>query len=527
MTAADLQKSKKMSFRNKTNPPKVCKCLPKIPFEVLIGCFQESERVSFQSASSFYSNAFGQGRRNTFSGKSCLYRTVDLRTKFEEYLYDNLPIFDSEVICQKLQFLDIFCESMKIKGKPLYHIRDVFSLCNTYLYELIKGIEQDGSVIIHNNSLEYSFLKQFSCVVSENEELLPVFSSHEYLKSWFSKKQKELLEWKVDETFQHTTEEYQDDQLGILITMFVNQMHGHFLYFQEKNSKYCKKWMQENITELPKHLFECLKSAAEKTQKYRDHLAYSHNDGFSIPKIIDADFEIIHHLSNLRSSSWKMLSISKLNEILSFSSTENFTSCPKGKIHKFVYYEPYNILQLTKAMLSYKYDRPSEFYKLGECQEYQKLDVNNSSKKYSTVVMPVSLQLNSILPKRQTTSIFATKAKFINTELVETTFLYKSCNSDTKNPYLTLGGFILQKDDTNRTRIIDSKMYHFGGILQTDFALSLFVAKSRKELKPRVEWMMEKVREKGFVLDEEKELVWRTFCEYCREYFKVDPNELE
>src|SRR3989338_7230017 len=120
----------------------------------------------------------------------------------------------------------------------------------------------------------------------------------------------------------------------------------------------------------------------------------------------------------------------KLNETLSFCSTENFSSDQIAKTHKYIYYEPYNILQLTKAMLSYKYDHKDDMYKLGEPRDYQKLDITNSSKKYSTVVQPVIFQPKESLQKRQTISVFATKGKLINGELVESVFIYKTCNTD-------------------------------------------------------------------------------------------------
>ncbi|EFC36450.1 predicted protein [Naegleria gruberi] len=505
-----------------------------IPLEAVIGYTNLLSKENRNSLSSFRShdsaNSSKSKTTNTTTNLSSnlpidIAPLDELRCKFENHISSGELKNCATLNLQKLQFLDRFYDSKR--KKPIKFERKIFySKLNSFIFELIQDSNCQG-LIIQNTAVENGFLLQFDMIQSENEGMIPLFSEHAYIRNWFSKQQ---ANYKLFMEGKDIAQEIDIDngQLGLIVNMFYSDLKEFFFYFQKHETKYCKNWIEDNILTLPKFLLVDLKAKQDKIAKYRDLLVYKEED-MNNRIVLDSDFEFIYHLAE-HTSDWKLSKHSKLGSCHVYSSKENYTTVTGTKIQKYVHTVNMSIEKCTKAFFSY--DAKDLMIIFGDYRDYKELDNSNSLKKYSSVVRSCTVDFGRFFSKRYLETVFATKGKFVGSELVEAVYLFKTCDiannqKEQKNRCMTIGGAILQKCGANSTRFTDIKMFNVGGILQKDFIINnIGIKLYMKQIPSYMDGMTKSLEKMGGKVDENEKPIWRTFCDYARANYKIDPNEL-
>jgi len=130
------------------------------------------------------------------------------------------------------------------------------------------------------------FLLHVDQIQKEYPEMIPVISSHDYMRMWFLK-QKALADKAVkDCVVVEDVKEGTEDELTMLVTMIYSQM---------KEVKFCKRWLRDNLKALPNHLWEHLVLKQSKRQKFSELFSQADDDMKAV-NIIDSDFELIQFL---------------------------------------------------------------------------------------------------------------------------------------------------------------------------------------------------------------------------------------
>jgi len=508
-----------------------------IPIETIIGFGMASDRISLSLTNKRNSTKSTiTSTTNTSYSSELASNVAELRGKFEHFLSSGDLKDLALVNLQKLQFLDEFFDNKKRRAKQYNTWRSVFDSCHHYLNNVLITTE-NTSIIQHATS--QCLLAQLDSI--DTPKIMPVLSNHQYMRMWFAKMHKQLLSFKsnssekdIKENMASTScyesssnEEFNDGQLVILVSMIYNQVRDFFFYFQNTERRYFKKWLKNNLTMLPRYLLEDLNAKNERNQRFKESLLYKEED-MSTTTILDTDFDFLMHLGEM-TSDWKLLNRSQVLGYNFYGSKENYTSIPGTKTHKYICRYDYSIETMIKAFLGYDYFNDNDNFICGEYRNYNALDITKSSKKYSCVTRTVTVDLGRFFAKRTQESVFTTRARFIAGELVEVIYLFKTCNIDTsKDKAFSVGGMIFTKDDANKVRAVDIKMFNLGGILQTDFIINnIGTAVYVKQWGPVINNMIKYLEDHDYKApNPDEKPLWRTFSEFCQAHCRVDVSKL-
>ncbi|EFC46691.1 predicted protein [Naegleria gruberi] len=509
----------------------------------------------------------------------CVY---ELRDRFQRFLKETSTrrADDYLIKLHKLMFLDEFYDPTRNRRKRIENCETLFRMCDQYL-TLIH--------IQSKNSLSFSLLDTFPYLYNfeEMQKIQPdnsILKNHEYLVKWFRKQSENLKKYLAEKANQEVLnggestspvspeesthdlnesmasptlsgyinsptksipgiEEKQAEQskladyldeneLKMLTYMLSSELEDYFSLFQKSNVKYMKKWLEKNVKSLPNYIIDTISKKRKKYLHYHENYKLREED-LNMKTILDSDFEFIQYLAE-HTEDWTIMN-SDSPIIQSFKSKENYSKIPDMKMQKFISKINYSIENVLKTTLC-NTDEIGEKDNMIECSEYHhytEIDPSVSSRKYSSVIQTSIMNYGSIFKKRSLENVISCRATFCGDEIQDAIHLYKTCsyvsnkNEDSKAPVkiVIVGGRIFSRIDSNRTKVIDVRMFNVGGMFfNSDFVVHKL--SSKKMLDDTLEYLeksMKKSEKEGFPMPQsDKHFIWKTFADYCKVHCKVN-----
>ena len=322
--------------------------------------------------------------------------------------------------------------------------------------------------------------------------------------------------------------------LKLLNQMFYTELEDYFNYFQKTSSKFLKKWFDNNVRNLPLHCIDAIQKRKKRYTSYHESFRLTEED-MNLKTIVDADFDFVHYLCE-HTEDWQLLDLFESDSSIQvYKSKENYSTISGMKLQKYITRVNQPIEVVARALLAN--EAHGDQYGLlvtGKYYDYREIDLNSSSNKYSTVIQSCTIDFGSLFRKRCLENVISAKGTFTtNNELVEVTQLYKTCSYLNKDEeegarkVVMMGTRYLQKEDSNTTRIVDARMFHLGGIMNSNLIVhKLSVKKMVQFFSDYLNKCLESAKKNSYAAPDLKEhCVWRTFSDYCRMHYKIDVNK--
>jgi len=483
----------------------------------------------------------------------------------------------------KLLFLDEFYDAQKQRMRKFHTLEELFSSCDRFLMMLIKmaNVQVKWGETMKPS---YPYLTMIDEIVNTHSKSIPLLDNHEYLVSWLTQQSRLAIEYLEKQATQHDNEDVSDlpiknepfvspseslhsqltdtisssatsqsntmykdtvknncngmesydySGLKMLLFMYTNELEDHFSLFQKSNHKYFRKWLETNIKQLPNYVKDLIHKKRKNFLHFLDTTKFKEED-LNLKILLDSDFEFINHLCE-HTEDWKVLNADS-PQITAYKSKMNYSAVKEMKLQKYITTVDYSIEKCLKTLLTDDtFGEDNGLLMSTQYHHYQPLDPNLSSKKYSTVVQTSLLNYGALFRKRSLENVISTRATFCGNELQEAIHLYKTCSyvsdkNDSKSPLkiIIIGGRLFTKDDSNRTRIVETRMFNMGGsIMNSDFVVhSLASKKMIDDLASYLKSSMAQAETTGFQPPStEKGNIWQTLVDYCRVNHNVDINQ--
>ena len=256
-------------------------------------------------------------------------------------------------------------------------------------------------------------------------------------------------------------------------------------------------------------------------------------EDLNLKTIVDSDFGFVEYLCD-HTEDWKVL----IGEprVVVYKSKENYSCIPNMKLQKSTIHLNYSIEKVAKAALNNEIEGQKQgMFESMEYHHYTPLDRNISSRKYSTVIQTCIMNYGAIFKKRSLENVISTKARFFGDQLMEVTYLYKTCSyvnpkneqADSPVKVVVFGGKQYIREDVNRTRVVDVRLFNIGGFMNHDLVVhKLAIKKVTQDFVDYYITKMKDAEKNGHTAPDPKEQhVWRTFSEYCQAHYDIDVNK--
>ncbi|KAG2373251.1 hypothetical protein C9374_012354 [Naegleria lovaniensis] len=496
---------------------------------------------------------------------------------------------------QKMHFLDVFYDVKKQRVRTFDTLKQLFKSCESFLELVVRPLMDEGETgMNHFNNEQFSekatvecpfpFLLNFkTSVEKEYKNLIPILSTHEYLVQWLREVCELALEMRRREEEEHLNKlpketneppievtsdnhsilsseslesipvlknstfmeqkeipnsQQQQHELPTLIGlkrllfMFEKELEDNFSYFQKQHQKYVKKWLELSVKDFPSYIIDILHKKRKQFLHY--HSFKMSEEDLNLKTIVDSDFDFVEFMCD-HTEDWKVL-IGEHPRVVVYKSKENYSCVPNMKLQKSIIHLNYSIEKVAKAALNNEIEGQKQgMFECMEYHHYTPLDRNVSSRKYSTVIQTCIMNYGAIFKKRALENVISTKARFFGDQLMEVTYLYKTCsyvnpkNEQAGSPVkvVVFGGKQYIREDVNRTRVVDVRLFNIGGFMNHDLVVHKLAIK--KVTEDFVDYYVSKMKDaekNGHATPDPKEQhVWRTFSEYCQAHYDVDVNQ--
>jgi len=290
--------------------------------------------------------------------------------------------------------------------------------------------------------------------------------------------------------------------------------------------------MEANIKQLPNVVKELIQRKRKKFLQYREKYKFNEDD-LNLKTVLDSDFDFVQHMCD-HTEDWKVLHHDP--NITSYKSKENYTTIKDMKMQKHLTTVPYSIENVAKTLLvDRSLSEKSGMVVSSQFHHYQELNPNISSQKYSTVVHTCVMNYGAIFKKRSLENVITSRASFCGGKVQEILQIYKTCTyvsktDDSKAPVkvVIIGGRLISRLDSNRTRVTDARLFNVGGAFMNS-DLVVFGLASKKVMDDFSKMLKNSLREaelKGFPApDPIKNNNWRALADYCRIHCGIDINK--
>ncbi|KAL9644766.1 hypothetical protein ABK040_012420 [Willaertia magna] len=459
---------------------------------------------------------------------------MDLREKFELWLYSIRGQVTGNSIFQKLLFLDEFYDPSKERLRKILYFEDLFYSLEKFLQKLLKPTI--GLINSTNDNL-YPYLMYLSN--NNNKENINniLLKEHLYLNDFI--KEVQFLTNNMSLVNNNDISDKLINNLKRLIEMFSIELNDHFNIFQENQHKIITKWFTTTFTQnnnnlYPKYILENIQKRKKRIDFYLNKKQLN-DDDFNIKNILDTDFEFINYLSEYTNGIWQLKSSLNKDFITTWKSDKNFTTIPNTRLQKSMGYVNFKIEDCCKA-ISHDDVYNSSQMTIEECSHhnYESINPNNSLRKYPTYIHTAIFDFGTkIFRKRSLENCISVKAQFIGGQLQSFIQIYKTCchvmkelTNDEPLKIITFGAKIFYRVDKNRTFYQEVKMGNIKGFLNNNLILNLSLNKLAKKMNKNLQEIVLKMinNQMSKPLDESN-FGWKAIVEYCKHYYKIDPNE--
>lgn len=490
---------------------------------------------------------------NSINNRSIDFNCIlDLREMFLKFVESQV---NSTSTIYKLYFLDEFYDNVKGGVRKFESLEEMFGLCDKFLCNLVSEVESLKEFRNSLNvSLKFPYLQNIDALESKRSEI-PLLDSHELTLKWFKtqselasqflQQQKETLalgnnEIKGEVTTSSSNEstapqgnilENDFSFLKTLTSIFSRNLEDLFSYWQKHNKSIFKKWFTKNAQILPNYVIQIVQKNRKRFLQYHDTFKLTEED-LNVTTLIDSDFDFAHYLCE-HTEDWK-IAFDNMPSLIMYKSKESYTTIASMNLQKNITYLPYSIENVAKSVLTNNIGQNNGMFSDTKYQAYQELNPNDSTRKNSTVVQTGIWNgaKGVMVRNRYFEHIISTRAVMQDNEVVEIIHLFKTCSyisqasTDKKAPVkmIVFGCRKFQKDDVDRTRIVESRLFSMGGLLDNSFLANVLAAKPiTTEFVGVLNNQLSENAKLGFPNpDPAEHVIWRTLVDYCRYHYNID-----
>ncbi|KAL9655716.1 hypothetical protein ABK040_004949 [Willaertia magna] len=477
-----------------------------------------------------------------------------LREKFEHWLIQTYGDFKGRSLTQKLLFLDEFYDPKSLQTRKLLNNEEIFNSLERFLNllfksdeEVLKRMNQNKKVNNNGNAETFPYLDSLEELLAIHQPC--VLREHVALNNLLVNRSRSLKITLNQTTFSqalpkidldevngagHNNNNFHYADVQLVVNMLSTIISYYFALFQQYNTKFISKWMNEEINNCPNYLIDNIKKRLQKCNKYQKKEKLKDED-FNYRYLIDKDFEITNFLSEY-TTDWKVSKkISLDKQYSSWKSKTNImssTAVNGMKLSKNISVLQCALEDFVKVIGTNEFtEKADDSIESCSLHEFKPIQTSNSLQKYATVIHTCVFNFGALFRKRSIENVITLKCNFIGNELSSVSHLYKTCchvlkvNNDQPLKVVCYGLRTYTKIDEHKIQYLDVSLTNVKGMLNKIMSFaSTKIASQNYDLFNR---MIEEKRKQGFPRpNDEKDCFWMILRNYYQTYCKNVDNPL-